>query len=358
MGKKTAWPRTRYPSLRGALVVRPVRGVLTAQAWPKPRRGRRHPTNEYWSNWLAEADDRWKFAPDVFQIAARKAARGSPQMPRDLFIAAARGRLWMLTLEDGTKVYPMCAYRDVSESLDVLSQVKGSLLVRSGELWIPVPIPDHKTVLTFDMALGLPEWQDTTGASSNYSAPLAAAFTLLTGSPAPTLAQAPPGPLVLGRAPASASPRIGAALHVLSAVPRRYTFGLRHFSQLLTNNAWGLVLRDHATGRLITFSYRMITPSSAPQLNVDYWTNDTLFASTPLFRVVTHQNTLFLRITDSGGNFIFAASADDANYATVATLSRTAWLANPSHVGFQVTSGAIEALASALAAFHYVNEAA
>lgn len=348
--------RERTPSLRGALIVRAQRGKLTAQGWPRKRKGPRHATNVYWSEWLQQADILAKYAPDSIQLSAREAAAGTAQMPRDLIISSMRGRLWYIEWEDGHRSYPLAAARDISDSLDILSQYKGTLLVRGADLWIPVPLPDHKTVLTWNVATGLPEWDDATGASSNYSAPLAASFPVIIGTPAPTLVQASPGPLVLGRTPAAAGTFLGAALRTLSTAPRTYTFGLRHVAELVTNNKWGLVLRDSVTGRLVAFNYVMVTPTSTPRLQVDYWTSPTVWTSTPVFRILTHQNTLFLRVLDDGTNFVFSVAGDDANFQTVATLSRTAWLAVPNQLGFNIASGALENLGSTLAAFHYHDE--
>lgn len=355
--KKTSWPRTRYPSFRKRLVIRPNRGILVAQSWPKKRTGPRHPTNAYWSDWLSQADTLWKYQPDVFVRAALSAARGTPQMPRDLFISAIRGRLFMLTLDTGRRMFPMCAVRDVSQSLDVLSQDKGSILYRDDNIWKPLGPGQDGQAITWSAALGRPTWGPPTPGGDVYTPPNIADFPLLIGTPPPTLEKAFTGPLVLGRAAAGIGTNLSAALHTLTAPPHRYTIGLFHIAELITNNMWGMVLYDSATARCVAFVYRMLTPTSAPRLSIDTWNTPISYQTTVVFKVVTHQNALFLRIQDDGTNFLFQISADDANWKTAATVGRTAWLANPSHAGFGVISGGAESIGSALAAFHYHHEA-
>lgn len=153
----------RQPSLRKHLVVRVTQGKVVAQKWPAPRGKNRHPTNIFWSQWLAEADRAWKLQPAAFQIAATKAAEGGPLLPRDLFIAASRGRLWCLTTEDGTEIYPLAAAEDVTKSLDVLAQTPGTMLIRGSTLWQAVPPGELGQVLTWVGAPAFAAWMGAVG---------------------------------------------------------------------------------------------------------------------------------------------------------------------------------------------------
>lgn len=253
MGQRTSWPRVRYPSLRRRVVIRPVRGILTAQSWPHKRRGPRHPTNAWWSEWLRQADLLWNYLPDTFRRAALSAARGSPQMPRDLGIAAMRGRLWTITYTDGVRMYPMAAARDVSESLDVLSQLKGTLLVRGDSLWTPVAAGlTDDDVLAWSTLTGLPAWQARPPALL-YTPPLVADFPLIIGTPLPTPEQAPTRVLVVGRTAVTPFPRLCGILRPLATPPQQYTFALTFAGGDISTRTWGLILRDNATSRCISF---------------------------------------------------------------------------------------------------------
>lgn len=88
-------------------------------------------------------------------------------------------------------------------------------------------------------------------------------------------------------------------------------------------------------------------------LAVTYWISPSAWGSWGPSVNYEAQTTLFFRVVDDGVNFILQVSADDARYTTIATLGRTAWLANPSHVGFGFANFAAEPCGSALAAFHH-----
>lgn len=51
------------------------------------------------------------------------------------------GRLGFINMPDGRKIWPAVAITDVSQSLDILSQVPGSMLVRGPQVWEGRPAP-------------------------------------------------------------------------------------------------------------------------------------------------------------------------------------------------------------------------
>ena len=358
MPKKDSAPRRDFPSYRGAFYVRENRGRAVVVAWPRTRPRPRHPKSEYWSEWLRQANVAFKALPEKFRGPIRDAARGWPQMPRDLAFATMRGTLWSYTTDEGFTRYPMQALSKVSESLDVVTKLRGALLVRGDLLWTYAdPGSADGDVLTWNAANQIPEFRTPTGGQgSQYTAPLLAAYPLFTGAPAPTIVQAATNPLVLARAASASFPRIGAALRTITTPPRTYTYGLAVLANFQNNSQTGIVIRDHATGRSLIFGVTFPSAAAAPQLAVQYWTSDSAWSSTALFRVVTYGNVYMLRLLDDGINFTFSASADDANYISIGSLGRAAWCAAPSHIGFGASNRAAETMGSTVSAYHYHDE--
>jgi hypothetical protein len=86
----------------------------------------------------------FKLMPGIVQRAFANAVKGTPLMPRDLFLMCISGRLAELQLEDGRRIYPMVAVKDVSNSLDMITQVVGSLLFRGEDGWQALIAPDEE----------------------------------------------------------------------------------------------------------------------------------------------------------------------------------------------------------------------
>lgn len=81
-------------------------------------------------------------------------------MPRDIFTAALAGRLWYFTAPNGRKIFSRSAKRDMSESLDILWQDVGGLLVRGVTGWEGLPVGEVGQVLVVG-ATGKPSWIDS-----------------------------------------------------------------------------------------------------------------------------------------------------------------------------------------------------
>jgi len=158
-GKRQPQGGWRTPSLRGSMMIDSTRGSLRVRSWPKKRPSPRHPTNEYWSNWLRSITLIYRYQPAAVQFQLQKATKGTIWMPRDIFISAARGRAWLLTDENGRSYFPMPFVREVSESLDAIAQLEGQMVYRSSGLWAPVPAGNDGEVLTYNATENKPEWQ-------------------------------------------------------------------------------------------------------------------------------------------------------------------------------------------------------
>ena len=115
-----------------------VRGVLRVRKWPRKRPGKRTPIERFWSDWFKQANLLAKYADPMSQARAIQMTKGSGMYPRDVLLKAMRGRLYAWTTSDGWKWYSMAAIGDVSESLDVLGQTVGDILVRAVDRWRPL----------------------------------------------------------------------------------------------------------------------------------------------------------------------------------------------------------------------------
>ncbi len=153
----------RQPALTGRLMIDTVRGVLRVRKWPRKRPGKRTAIERFWTDWFVQANKLAKYADGMSQARAIQMTKGSGMYPRDVLLKAMRGRLYTWTTPDGWKWYPMAAIGDVSESLDVLAQTVGSVLVRAVDRWRAPPDGVIGDVLTYKGLAAPPVWQAPTG---------------------------------------------------------------------------------------------------------------------------------------------------------------------------------------------------
>ncbi len=155
--------RPRSESLRGRFMVDTVRGVIRIRKWPK-KRGT--PTSEkqlYWIDWFRQANYLAKYVDAATARLAIALTKGSGKYPRDIILQAMRGRLYSWQDQNGKKWYPMAAVQDISESLDVLAQTVGSVLVRATDRWRAPPPTNIGDVLTYQGPAASPLWAPAAG---------------------------------------------------------------------------------------------------------------------------------------------------------------------------------------------------
>jgi len=112
----------------------------------------------WWIDWFKQANLLAKYADAASIIRSKEMAAGSGMYPRDVLLKAMRGRLYNWVDQDGWRWYSMAAVGDISESLDVLAQSIGSLLVRAADRWRTVPPGNPGDVLTHQAADEPPVW--------------------------------------------------------------------------------------------------------------------------------------------------------------------------------------------------------
>ena len=157
----------RRPAHTGRIMIDTVRGVLRVRKWPRKRPGPRTAIERFWSDWFTQANKLAKYADAMSQVRAIEMTKGSGMYPRDVLLKAMRGRLYAWTTPDGWKWYSMAAIGDISESLDVLAQTVGDVLVRAVDRWRPPPAGIAGDVLT-NAGPGLPPgWAAAGAVTSN-----------------------------------------------------------------------------------------------------------------------------------------------------------------------------------------------
>lgn len=105
-----------------------------------------------------------KSAPPEDRVAAQARAQNTPYLERDLLMAGSMGT--QFTLVDGNgRIWESAreAMADIQTALDNISNVPGSMLVRTDEAWQALRPGVDKYVLTYDAVAGLPFWQPSTG---------------------------------------------------------------------------------------------------------------------------------------------------------------------------------------------------
>lgn len=141
-----------------------MRGVLRVRKWPRKRGTPKSALQRWWIDWFKQANKLAKYADGASQARAIEITKNSGMYPRDILLAAMRGRLYIWQDQFGKVWYPMAAIQDISESLDVLAQTVGSVLVRAVDRWRPAEpsSPAAGLVLT-SAGVGLPPTWSSAG---------------------------------------------------------------------------------------------------------------------------------------------------------------------------------------------------
>ncbi len=155
---KTIKRNHRSESLRGRFMVDTVRGVLRVRKWPKKRGTPTSESQLWWIDWFRQANKLCKYIDAASMRRAIELTAGTGKYPRDIILQAMRGRLYVWTDENGKVWYPMAGVQDISDTLDILAQGAGSLLVRWADRWRDVAPGSPGDVLTHQAADAPPEW--------------------------------------------------------------------------------------------------------------------------------------------------------------------------------------------------------
>lgn len=156
--------KQKLASYTGRVMIDTVRGVLRVRKWPK-KRGT--PTSErqlFWIDWFRQANELAKYADPMSQVRAIEEAKNTGKYPRDVLLQAMRGRLYTWADSDGWKWFSVAAIQDISDTLDVLAQTVGGVLVRAKDRWRAPPAGALAEVLTHQGPDDPPIWLPPGGA--------------------------------------------------------------------------------------------------------------------------------------------------------------------------------------------------
>lgn len=127
--------KNRRPAFKGTLVQRVSHGREVVSKWPKKQGKATLAKTKDNRDWFRAASYAAKYLDPKTQKILASMRVGTPILPRDLAFAMFAGRLFSFKLQDGRKIYSMAAMQDISESLDVIGQLPGSMLWRGPEWW-------------------------------------------------------------------------------------------------------------------------------------------------------------------------------------------------------------------------------
>lgn len=140
-----------------------VRGILRVRKWPRKPGTPKSALQRWWNDWFRQANRLAKYVDAASAIRAIELSKHSGFYPRDILLKAMRGRLYTWTDETGWTWYSMAAIGDISESLDVLAQTVGSVLVRAVDRWRRPDPGNIGDVLTYQGDAAPPDWQPAAG---------------------------------------------------------------------------------------------------------------------------------------------------------------------------------------------------
>ncbi len=159
----------RSESLSGKVMVDTVRGVLRVRKWPRKRGTPKSASQRWWNDWFRQANLLAKYVDAATMRKAIELTANTGMYPRDIILKAMRGRLYIWQDQTGKVWYPMAAIQDISESLDVLAQAVGSVLVRAADRWRAPEGAAIGNVLTYQGEDAAPVWGPSAAGGLTYS---------------------------------------------------------------------------------------------------------------------------------------------------------------------------------------------
>ncbi len=170
----------RLMTLSKGLMIDTVRGVLRVRKWPRKRGTPKSESQLYWIDWFRQANRLAKYVDGATAARAIEITKGSGMYPRDVILSAMRGRLYTWSDQNGKVWHSMAAIQDISDSLDVLAQNIGSVLVRATDRWRAPPPANIGDFLQYQGAAATPEWKPVAGTTRPLACVLATSVNIAT----------------------------------------------------------------------------------------------------------------------------------------------------------------------------------
>lgn len=343
----------RRPSFRGRVMYDVSRGVLRARSWPK-KRGK--PKNQHTieqNEWFRQAQWATKFWPPALVDQITQAVKGTPLLPRDIMTMQMGNRMFMISTADGRKIYPVIAMTEVSESLDVISQIPGSMLIRGPQFWYGILPGPAGYVLTSTGEDAEPVWAAGGGGGGNgydYSfglserkQPFKTDFTW-ENSGTYTFSQDDLANGLHAKIEGAAGGAIANnhGIRGLKDAPSGDFSVVAQFSLLAAKSACqaGIVIKDTTTNRMQIFSMGQTSadPRSYRGQYADWtWNSDADLVTWRTPSVVPY----WIRLDRVGSNLRWYVGADGTMWEPVASFTATTWLASLDKIGIGITTGSV-----------------
>jgi hypothetical protein len=112
-----------------------VKGQSRARKWPRKRAARRTSEQLEAEQQFRAAQAAAKYMDPKMVRSIQDAVQGTALYPRDIITSMLYGRFISFLLPNGIKLMTTQSRNQVSESLDALSQIPGSTLVRGADFW-------------------------------------------------------------------------------------------------------------------------------------------------------------------------------------------------------------------------------
>lgn len=262
-----------------------------------------------------------------------EAAAGTNWLPRDLYMMVRSGNAYSLQLEDGQVYIHMTIPQEISDSLDLLADVRGSLLVRGAQRWQAL-IPANAGLFLQSNGPGAdPTWEAAGGSAAGMPAPVLADFPTWLNQSDTVAENSPYGGISWAMPTNAATQNLRGRVKTLPSPPQTYTAQWLHSSRSELGNRAGIWIRDSTTGRLWVFAVYNQSADQRMTYNLSRWTGFNTFSSDDFTWNVDTANPAWLQIEDDGTDMFFRIGQGGAAWITLAQISRTAWLATPDQIG-------------------------
>jgi hypothetical protein len=141
-------------------------------AWPKKAKKRIHPATKERMEFFRQVQWAWKYTDYGLVTDLTEAVKGTPLLPRDLYLSGLAGRLLRFRTPEGILIVSVAAQDNVSETLDFITSEPGAMLIRGEDGWFGLSAGEGLEVLTIDSVSGLPAWQPSSGGGGSGGAPM------------------------------------------------------------------------------------------------------------------------------------------------------------------------------------------
>jgi len=348
---------TRGPGLKGRLMVDVVRGRVRVRAWPKKRKRPLHPQTVAQNQKFKDAAILAKYTPAEIMNPMITATRGTPFYPRDLVTMTASGRFAVIDTIEGISIMPSPAQSAVSESLDAIAQLQGEMLVRSDGLWVPIVPGQPGHVLTTQGLGSLPTWEPQSGGGGNLTPPLLTTFPTWVNQGNALAVESPFDALEIS------GTGEGSGAHIQGRVGPIAGAGNKHLSLtrgIMRNELWngtGLMLRNSADGKLITFTTAYSTGDDEEYIRILRWNSPTSADSVAYSQSYMSIQSIWFRIDHLSDRFEFFISAWGGSWRRIHSELKTTFIGSADEIGIGARVNNLTNAPWAMASRHWSVEA-